>query len=105
MSGRKLPALVERDPGHDGPMNDEFDTSKRELIARVAALELLVGDLIHVLWQVAPNAMNKLANDAAHDLEIGHTRVALPVGEHQRDRLYAVLRNRQRALRRKDVNA
>jgi hypothetical protein len=86
-------------------MNDELATSKRDLIARVAALELLVADLIHVLWQVAPNPMNKLANDAVHDLEIGHTRVALPVGDHQRDRLYAVLRNRQRALRRKDVNA
>jgi len=86
-------------------MNDEFDTSKRELIARVAALELLVGDLIHVLWQLRPKAMNKLPNDAANALKIGNTRVSLPVGEHQRDRLYAVLRNRQRALRRKDVNA
>jgi hypothetical protein len=84
---------------------DELATSKRDLVARVAALELLVADLIHVLWQVAPTAMNKLANDAVHDLEIGHTRVALPVGDHQRDRLYAVLRSRQRMLRRKNVDA
>ncbi len=80
---------------------DDFATSNRDLVARVAALELLVSDLIHVLWQVSPTAMNKLANDAAHDLEIGHTRVALPVGDHQRDRLYAVLRSRQRMLKRK----
>lgn len=84
---------------------DDFATSNRDLIARVATLELLVSDLVHVLWQVAPTAMNKLANDAAHDLEIGHTRVALPVGDHQRDRLYAVLRSRQRILRRKVIDA
>ena len=84
---------------------DEFATSKRDLVARVAALELLVADLVHVLWQVSPTAMNKLANDAAHDLEIGHTRVALPVGDHQRDRLYAVLRARQRMLKRQNLDA
>ena len=84
---------------------DEFATSKRDLVARVAALELLVADLVHVLWQVSPTAMNKHANDAAHDLEIGHTRVALPVGDHQRDRLYAVLRARQRMLKRQNLDA
>ena len=80
---------------------DDFATSNRDLVARVAALELLVADLIHVLWQVSPSAMNKLANDAAHDLELGNSRVALPVGDHQRDRLYTVLRTRQRMLKRK----
>lgn len=84
---------------------DEFATSNRDLVARVAALELLVADLVHVLLQVSPTAMNKLANDAVHDLEIGHTRVALPIGDHQRDRLYAVLRSRQRMLKRKSVDA
>lgn len=84
---------------------DDFATSNRDLVARVAALELLVADLVHVLWQVTPTAMNKLANDAAHDLEIGHSRVALPVGDHQRDRLYSVLRTRQRMLKRKSVEA
>ncbi|HEX7943439.1 MAG TPA: hypothetical protein VF495_02170 [Phenylobacterium sp.] len=84
---------------------DDFATSNRDLVARVAALELLVADLVHVLWQVTPTAMNKLANDAAHDLEIGHNRVALPVGDHQRDRLYSVLRTRQRMLKRKSVEA
>jgi hypothetical protein len=82
-------------------MPDEVSTSKRDLVARVATLELLVGDLVHILWQVSPAAMNRLAQEAARDLEIGHTKVALPVGEHQRDRLYTVLQTRQRMLRQK----
>ncbi len=86
-------------------MKDDIATSQRDLVARVATLELLVADLVHILWQVSPTAMNKLANDAAHDLEIGHTKVSLPVGDHQRDRLYTVLRTRQRMLRRKAQDA
>jgi hypothetical protein len=86
-------------------MQDEVSTSKRDLIARVATLELLVADLVHILWQVSPIAMNKLAGDAVHDLEIGHTRIALPVGDHQRDRLYTVLQSRQRMLKRKAIDA
>jgi hypothetical protein len=83
----------------------EISASKRDLIARVATLELVVADLVHILWQVSPSTMNKLAGDAFHDLEIGHTRVALPVGDHQRDRLYAVLQSRQRMLKRKGADA
>jgi len=64
-------------------MVDEVRTSKRDLIARVATLELLVADLVHILWQVSPGAMNRLAAEAARDLEIGDTRIALPVGDHQ----------------------
>lgn len=86
-------------------MPDEIRTSKRDLVARVATLELVVADLIHILWQVSPQTMNKLAGDAQHDLEIGHTRIALPVGDHQRDRLYAVLSTRQRMLKRKKAEA
>ena len=86
-------------------MVDEVSTSKRDLIARVATLELLVADLVHILWQISPSTMNKLAGDAVHDLEIGHTRIALPVGEHQRDRLYAVLSSRQRMLKRRSSQA
>jgi hypothetical protein len=85
-------------------MQDEIQTSKRDLIARVATLELVIADLIHILWQVSPVTMNKLATDAHHDLEIGHTRVTLPVGDHQRDRLYTVLQSRQRMLKRKAVD-
>ena len=84
-------------------MPDEIQTSKRDLIARVATLELIVADLIHILWQVSPSAMNKLASDARHDLELGHSRVSLPVGDQQRDRLYTVLQTRQRMLKRKNT--
>lgn len=42
-------------------MPDELSTSKRDLIARVATLELLVADLIHALWRVDPVGMRKLA--------------------------------------------
>ena len=86
-------------------MPHEIHTSKRDLIARVATLELLVADLVHILWQVSPPSMQKLAADAQHDLEIGHTKIALPVGEHQRDRLYTVLRTRQRMLSRSKTGA
>lgn len=82
-------------------MPDEISTSKRDLIARVATLELLAADLIHILWSVAPEAMDKLSGEAGHDLEIQHTRIALPVGEHQRARLYTVLETRRRMLKRK----
>jgi hypothetical protein len=82
-------------------MPDEVSTSKRDLVARVATLELLVADLVHILWQVSPSAMNRLALEASRDLEIGHNKIALPVGEHQRDRLYTVLQTRQRLLRQK----
>jgi hypothetical protein len=50
--------------------------------------------------------MNKLANDAAHDLRIGHNRVA-PAGRRppSATRLYSVLRTRQRMLKRSPVEA
>lgn len=86
-------------------MKDEVSTGQRDLVARVATLELLVADLVHILWQVAPTAMNKLAGEAGHDVEIQHSRVALPVGEHQRARLYTVLETRRRMLKRKAVDA
>jgi hypothetical protein len=82
-------------------MPDEVSASKRDLIARVATLELLVADLIHILWELNPKAMDKLAADAVQDLQIQHSRIALPVGEHQRERLYTVLETRRRMLKRK----
>ncbi len=81
------------------PSPTEVRTSKRDLVARVATLELLVADLVHILWRLDPKAMDKLAGEAAHDLDIQHTRIALPVGEHQRERLYSVLETRRRVLK------
>jgi len=78
-------------------MEQEVRTSRRDLIARVATLELLISDLIGVLQRVDPAAMQQLAQDAARDTEIQNTRT-LQVAEHQRDRLHTVLSDRQRKL-------
>lgn len=79
-------------------MSEEIRTSKHDLIARVATLELLVSDLIDLLWQVDPRRMEQLARDADQDLMIQHNRTPLPAGEHQRLRLYSVLQDRKRRL-------
>jgi hypothetical protein len=78
-------------------MSDDT-ASRRDLIARIATLELLVSDLIALLWRADPAAMETLASEAARDLEIQHTRTALPAAEHQRDRLFGVLQERRRKL-------
>lgn len=85
-------------------MKDEVSTTQRDLVARVATLELMVADLIHILWAVDPKGMEKLSSEASHDLEIQHNRIALPAGEHQRARLYTVLETRRRMLKRKTVD-
>mgnify|MGYP001224220181 CR=1 FL=1 len=72
--------------------------SRRDLVSRVATLELLVADLVEILWRVDPKAMEALSRDAAQDLAIQHNRAPLPAGEHQRERLYAVLKDRERLL-------
>lgn len=79
-------------------MADDIRTSKHDLIARVATLELLVSDLVELLWQVNPGAMDRLAHDADHDLMIQHNRTPLPAAENQRARLYSVLQDRKRRL-------
>jgi hypothetical protein len=77
---------------------EEIRTGNHDLVARVATLELLVADLVDLLWQVDPKAMERLARDAEHDLEIQNNRTPLPAGEKQRMRLYAVLQDRRRKL-------
>jgi hypothetical protein len=89
-------------------MPDDVRTSKHDLIARVATLELLVSDLIDLLWRVDPRGMEQLASEADHDLQIQHNRTPLPAGEHQRARLFSVLQDRRRRLqhrRRRPVEA
>ena len=78
-------------------MEQEVRTSRRDLIARVATLELLVSDLIGILHRIDPAAMQQLAQDAARGTEIQNTRT-LQVAAHQRDRLHTVLSDRQRKL-------
>ncbi|MFI4933149.1 MAG: hypothetical protein ACHP7N_00865 [Caulobacterales bacterium] len=82
-------------------LTDPAKFKQRELVVRVATLELLVADLIHLVRQLAPEAVEAVAAEAAHDLEnqIGH---GMPDGlEHQRFRLQQVLDSRARNLGRK----
>jgi hypothetical protein len=88
-------------------MTVEIRTSNHDLVVRVATLELLVADLIDLLWQSNPEAMERLSREAMHDLDIQTARVPLPAGEHQRQRLFNVLQDRRRKLehRRKSAAA
>jgi hypothetical protein len=89
-------------------MAEDIAASRRDLVARVATLELIVADLIDLLWRLDPSAMAVLAEEAGHDLSIQNSRTILPGGEQQRERLYGVLQDRRRRLqhrRRKDVPA
>lgn len=79
-------------------MSEDIASSRRDLVARVATLELLISDLIDLLWAVDPQGMDRLANEAAQDLEIQNTRI-LAAAEHQRERLFTVLAERRRKLR------
>jgi hypothetical protein len=78
-------------------MSEELPASRRDLVARVATLELLVSDLIDLLWTVDPAAMEGLAADAARDLDIQNSRV-IAAAENQRERLFTVLQDRKRKL-------
>ena len=46
-------------------MSEDLPTSRRDLVARVATLELLVSDLIDLLWSIDPAAMERLAADGS----------------------------------------
>jgi hypothetical protein len=78
-------------------MSEDVAGSRRDLIARVATLELLVSDLIDLLWRVDPQGMGRVAAEAAEDLAIHHNRT-MSAAEHQRERLYTVLSERKRKL-------
>lgn len=78
-------------------MSEDIAASRRDLVARVATLELLVSDLIDLLWKVDAAGMERLALDASRDLEIQNSRV-LAAAENQRERLFTVLQERKRKL-------
>ena len=80
-------------------MPEDIRATKRDLVARVATLELLVADLVSVLWRVDPKAMEELARAASRDLDIQHNRIAIAAAEHQRERLFTVLNTRRRMLK------
>lgn len=77
---------------------DPAKLKQRELVVRVATLELLVADLLHLIRQVAPEAVEELAREAAHDLENQVAHDMPSDAEHQRFRLQQVLSGRARNL-------
>lgn len=86
-------------------MSDGDSNGKRDLIARVATLELLVEDLIHALWKVDPKGMDRMAQEASDDVDVQQPHVRLPLGEQAREQVYSVLETRRRMLRRKKADA
>jgi hypothetical protein len=77
--------------------------SQRELVVRVATLELLVADLIHLLRVVDPQAVDGLVREATMDRDINDARAMPADAEHQRFRLHQVFAERVRALSRRRV--
>lgn len=71
---------------------------RRELVVRVATLELLVADLIHLVRQVAPQEVDILAKEAAIDRDAQMARSMPADAEGQRFRLHQVLDSRARQL-------
>jgi len=78
-------------------MPEALRTGKRDLVARVATLELLTSDLIAILWRLDPVLMEDLAHEAEQDVTLQNSRI-LAAAEHQRERLYTVLQDRKRRL-------
>ena len=77
--------------------------SQRELVVRVATLELLVADLIHLLRTVDPVAVDTLVREATLDRDINDARAMPANAENQRFRLHQVFAERVRALSRRRV--
>ena len=77
--------------------------SQRELVVRVATLELLVADLIHLLRAVDPAAVDGLGREATLDRDVNDARSMPADAEHQRFRLHQVFAERVRALSRRRV--
>ena len=77
--------------------------NQRELIVRVATLELLVADLIHLLRAVDPEAVETLVQEATRDRDLNDARAMPADAEHQRFRLHQVFAERVRALSRRRV--
>lgn len=77
---------------------DPEQLKRRELVVRVATLELLVSDLIHLLRQVAPDKVDALVAEAVRDEEAQAARTMPAGAENQRFRLHQVFDERRRRL-------
>jgi hypothetical protein len=79
-------------------MLDRETLKQRELVSRVATLELLVADLIHLARQYDPQAVDLLATEAVLDLQAQESRSMPCDAESQRFRLRQVMNARARNL-------
>ena len=84
---------------------DREKLTQKELVVRVATLELLVSDLLHVIRRLAPDAVDELAREAAVDRDKQMGRDMADGAEHQRFRLHQVLDERARRLKHKRFSA
>ncbi|HKT53525.1 MAG TPA: hypothetical protein VJP88_03675 [Caulobacteraceae bacterium] len=67
-------------------------------MVRVATLELLVADLIHLVRQIAPHEVDGLAGEAVIDRDAQMARSMPADAEDQRFRLHQVFESRARQL-------
>ena len=78
---------------------DPEQLKRRQLVVRVATLELLVADLIHLLHQVAPDKLDALVSEAVIDRDAQLARDMPGGAEHQRYQLHQVFEERCRRLK------
>ena len=80
---------------------DPEQLKRRELVVRVATLELLVADLIHVIRQIAPDKLDVLVSEALIDRDLQLAREMPGGAESQRYQLHQVFEERYRHLNHK----
>ncbi len=74
---------------------------RRELVVRVATLELLVADLIHLMRKIAPDEVDTLLAEALVDRDAQMSHDMVGDAENQRYRLHQVFEERCRQLKHK----
>ncbi len=80
---------------------DPAQLKRRELVVRVATLELLVADLIHLMRQIAPVELETLLAEAQVDRDAQMSHDMVGDAENQRYRLHQVFEERCRQLKHK----
>ena len=80
---------------------DPAQLKRRELVVRVATLELLVADLIHLIRQIAPAELDTLVSEALVDRDAQMSHDMVGDAESQRYRLHQVFEERCRQLKHK----
>jgi len=80
---------------------DPAQLKRRELVVRVATLELLVADLIHLMRKIAPAEVEALLAEAVVDRDAQMSHQMVGDAENQRYRLHQVFEERCRQLKHK----